>query len=129
GNAQVAGGSVEYHASSRTYELTAEQAAVLADESSPFFIPSAWNVPASMWADEGKAIEAFRTGNGVAWGSHDGRLHCGSAAFYRNAYRASLVAEGLPALEGVVGRLEAGGIVADGGCGHGQSTIPMADAF
>ena len=55
-----------------------------------------------MWFDEDKAIEAFRTGRGVAWGEHDGRLHCGVAAFYRNAYRGSLVSEWLPALDGVV---------------------------
>src|SRR5690606_38223294 len=100
-NAQVAGGYVDYHASSQTYELSPEQAAVLADEDSPLFIPNAWNVPASMWFDEPQAIEAFRTGNGVAWGLHDGRLHCGSAAFYRNAYRSSLVDEWLPSLDGV----------------------------
>ena len=66
------------------------------------FIPNAWQVPASMWLDEDKAVEAFRTGAGVSWGDHDGRLYCGVAAFYRNAYRGSLVAEWLPALDGVV---------------------------
>ncbi len=101
-NSQVAGGYVDYHAISDTYELTPEQAMVLADEDSPAFIPTAWSVPASMWLDEDKAIDAFRTGKGIAWGDHDGRLFCGVAAFYRNAYRASLVAEWLPALDGVV---------------------------
>jgi hypothetical protein len=58
-------------------------------------------VPASVWFDEDTAVEAFHTGKGIAWGDHDGRLYCGVAAFYRNAYRASLVAEWLPALDGV----------------------------
>jgi SAM-dependent methyltransferase len=128
-NSQVAGGYVVFHAGSATYELTPEQAAVLADEDSPVFLPSAWQVPASMWADEDKAVMAFRTGAGVAWGEHDGRLHCGSAAFYRNAYRASLVADWLPALDGVVARLDAGIDVADVGCGHGHSAVLMARAF
>jgi SAM-dependent methyltransferase len=82
-----------------------------------------------MWFDEDKAIDAFRTGKGVAWGDHDGRLHCGVAAFYRNAYRGSLLAEWLPALDGVVKRLEAGIAVADVGCGFGHSTVLMAEAF
>jgi SAM-dependent methyltransferase len=126
---QVAGGYVNYHAISDTYELTPEQAFVLADEDSPAFIPFAWQVPASMWADEEKAVEAFRTGKGIAWGDHDARLYCGVAAFYRNGYRASLVQQWLPALEGVTDRLETGAIVADIGCGHGHSTALMAKAY
>lgn len=128
-NAQAAGGYVGYHAASDTYELSPEQALALADEDSPVFIPTAWNVPASMWFDEEKAIEAFRTGGGVAWGEHDGRLHHGVAAFYRNGYRSSLVSAWLPALEGVVERLEAGISVADVGCGYGHSTVLMGEAF
>lgn len=128
-NAQAAGGYVGYHAASDTYELSPEQALVLANEESPVFIPPAWQVPASMWFDEERTLEAFRTGKGVAWGDHDSRLQCGVAAFYRNGYRASLVPEWLPALEGVVEQLEAGITVADVGCGHGHSTVLMAQAF
>jgi SAM-dependent methyltransferase len=82
-----------------------------------------------MWFDEEKAVNAFRSGEGVAWGDHDGRLYCGVAAFYRNAYRASLVSEWLPALEGVVAKLTTGARVADIGCGHGHSTLLMTEAF
>jgi len=128
-NSQAAGGYVGYHAVSNTYGLSPEQALVLADDESPVYLPTAWQVPASMWFDEAKAIDAFRTGKGVAWGDHDGRLFCGVAAFYRNAYRGSLVSEWLPALDGVVERLEAGTDVADIGCGHGHSTLLMAEAF
>src|SRR3546814_6451386 len=128
-NAQVAGGYVAYHAISGTYELTPEQAFVLADDSSPAFMPHAWAVPASMWFDEDKAVEAFRSGKGIPWGDHDGRLHCGVAGFYRNAYRGSLVQEWLPKLDGAVSKLQAGALVADVGCGHGHSTVIMAEAF
>ena len=128
-NSQVAGGYVAYHAISNTYELTPEQAFVLADESSPAFIPFGWSTVASMWSDETKAIEAFRTGSGIAWGDHDGRLFCGVSSLYRNAYKASLVAEWLPALDGVVEKLKTGARVADIGCGYGHSTALMAEAF
>lgn len=128
-NAQAAAGYVGYHAVSDTYELSPEQEAVLADEDSPLFIPHAWNVPAAMWADEPKALDAFRTGKGVAWGEHDARMACGSAAFYRNGYKAALVPQWLPALDGVVAQLEQGIAVADVGCGHGHSTLLMAQAF
>lgn len=128
-NAQAAAGYVDYHAVSDTYELSPEQALVLADEDSPVFLPNAWQVPASMWFDEDKTLQAFRSGKGVAWGDHDSRLHCGVAAFYRNGYRSSLVPQWLPALDGVVAQLETGITVADVGCGHGHSTILMAQAF
>jgi SAM-dependent methyltransferase len=128
-NSQAAGGYVEYHAVSGTFELTPEQAIVLADEESPLFMPHAWNVPAAMWASEEKAVEAFRTGKGIAWGEHASRLYCGVASFYRNGYRASLVPEWLPALDGVVEQLQSGIAVADVGCGFGHSTVLMAEAF
>jgi 2-polyprenyl-3-methyl-5-hydroxy-6-metoxy-1,4-benzoquinol methylase len=125
----VAGGYIAYHPSSETYELTPEQAMVLADDTSPVFIPSAWQVPASLWFDEPKAVEAFRTGKGIAWGEHDERLFCGVAAFYRNGYQGSLVQEWLPSLDGVTEKLRRGALVADVGCGHGHSTVIMAKAF
>ena len=128
-NGQAAGGYVAYHPASQTYELTPEQAFLLADEKSPVFMPPIWEVVAAAWGDEAKTVEAMRTGRGVSWGEHDGRLYCGVAAFYRNGYRASLVAEWLPALDGVVAKLEAGARVADIGCGHGHSTLLMAEAF
>jgi SAM-dependent methyltransferase len=128
-NAQAAGGYVRYHAKSGTYELTAEQAAVLADDASPAYFPPAWNIVASMWQDEKKTLEAIRANEGVPWGDHDERLFCGVAAFYRNGYRANLVQHWLPALTGVTDKLAAGARVADVGCGHGHSTVLMAQAF
>lgn len=128
-NSQVAGGYVDYHAASRSYELTPEQSAILADELSPVFLPHAWQIVASMWADEAKTLAAFRTGRGVSWGEHDERLFCGIAAFYRNAYGASLVEQWLPALTGVTAKLGQGALVADIGCGHGHSTVLMAKAY
>jgi SAM-dependent methyltransferase len=82
-----------------------------------------------MWFDQERTLEVFRTGDGIPWGDHDSRLECGVAVFYRNAYRASLVPEWLPALDGVVEKLERGARVADVGCGHGHSTVLMASAF
>jgi SAM-dependent methyltransferase len=128
-NSQVAGGYVDYHPNSATYELNAEQAALLADETSPYFLPYGWEIVASMWADEHRSLEAIKTGKGVPWGDHNGRLFCGIAGIFRNGYSAFLVQEWLPALEGVTSKLARGAKVADVGCGHGHSTVLMAEAF
>jgi SAM-dependent methyltransferase len=126
---QVAGGYLDYHDESDTYELPAEHIPVLADDDSPAFLPPAFEIPASMWFDQERTLEDFRAGVGIPWGEHDHRLYCGIAAIYGNAYRASLVPEWLPALDGVVEKLEQGARVADVGCGHGLSTVLMASAF
>jgi SAM-dependent methyltransferase len=128
-NAQAAGGYVDYHPRSTTYELNPEQAMILADETSPVCLQHGWQIVASMWADEPKTIAAFESGRGVSWGEHDERLFCGVAAFFRNSYAANLISEWLPALDGVVDKLKSGACVADVGCGHGHSTIMMAKAF
>jgi SAM-dependent methyltransferase len=120
-SSQVAAGYIDN--ADGTYALPPEHAAALAA-----LVP-AFNVPASMWLDEEQAIEAFRTGAGVPWGDHHARLHDGVASFYRNAYSAALVPEWLPALDGVVAKLQEGAKVADVGCGHGHSTLLMAEAF
>lgn len=128
-NAQAAGGWLRYHREGGRYELSPEAALILADPASPVFIPPALDVVAAAWADEAKTLAAFRSGGGVPWGAHDGRLSCGVAAFYRNGYRAHLVQEWLPALDGVTAKLAAGARVADIGCGHGHATLLMAGAF
>jgi SAM-dependent methyltransferase len=83
----------------------------------------------ALYATEDRLVEAFRTGEGVGWGEHDAALFEGTAAFFRPGYAAALVPEWLPAMPGVVEKLERGARVADVGCGHGHSTLLMADAF
>lgn len=128
-NSQAAAHYIDYHPESGTYELSPEQAMVLANPDSPVFMPPAWEVAASMWLDEEKSLQAFRTGEGVPWGAHNERLFCGVAAFFRNDYAARLVSEWLPALDGVVEKLDRGARVADVGCGFGHSSTIIAEAF
>jgi SAM-dependent methyltransferase len=126
---QVVGGYIHHDPEGDTYELPPEQAMALADETSPVYLAGAFDVMASVWADEEKLLEAFRTGRGLGWHEHDHRLFHGTERFFRPGYQAHLVPEWIPALEGIEDKLRSGAKVADVGCGHGASTIIMAEAF
>lgn len=126
---QAAGGYVTYDPETNRYELPDEHALALADEDSPFYILGVYDSIASLYADEDRILEAFRSGGGMGWHEHDHRLFRGTERFFRPGYRAHLTAEWIPALEGVQEKLERGAKVADVGCGHGASTIIMAQAF
>ncbi len=126
---QAAAGYVEYDAGSDRFHLSPEQAMVFANEDSPAYMTGAFEVMAALWIDEPKVAEAFRTGKGVGWHDHSACLFRGTERFFRPGYNANLVNAWLPALDGVVARLEAGCRVADVGCGHGASTVVMARAF
>ncbi len=128
-SAQAASGFVNYDAREETFELSPEQAAVFADEQSPFNMTGGFYSLAAAFAAEPKLTEAFKTGKGIGWGEHCNCLFCGVEKFFRPGYKANLVAEWLPALDGVVDKLERGAKVADVGCGHGASTLLMASAF
>src|SRR5208282_4597790 len=123
---QAAGGDVTYDPASDRYTLPDEQALALADEESPFYILGVYDSIASLYADEDKILEAFRSGEGMGWHEHDHRLFRGTERFFRPGYRGHLVDAWIPALEGVQEKLERGAKVADVGCGHGASTIERA---
>jgi 2-polyprenyl-3-methyl-5-hydroxy-6-metoxy-1,4-benzoquinol methylase len=126
---QAAGGYVTYDPQTQAFARLPAQAMVLAIEQSPVFMASAFEVAASFWLDEDLIVETFRSGEGLGWHAHNHRLFCGTENFFRTGYRAYLLSAWLPALDGVVERLKRGARVADIGCGHGASTILMAQAF
>jgi SAM-dependent methyltransferase len=128
-NNQAAGGYVSYDPATGRYELPPEQAACLADEESPAFVVGGFECAAATFVDEPRITEAFRTGAGVGWHEHDARLFRGTERLYRPGYRGNLVRSWLPALDDVMDKLADGATVADIGCGHGASSILMAEAF
>jgi SAM-dependent methyltransferase len=128
-NAQAAGGYVEYDAASGRYTLPPEQAVAFTDESSPAYLPGLFQTAVGSILDSPRIIESARTGAGVGWHEHNHDVFDGCERFFRPGYNANLVPAWLPALDGVVEKLEAGAKVADIGCGHGSSTILMAQAY
>jgi len=127
--AQAAGGLVTYDSATQKYTLPPEQAFALADEMSPVFLPGAYYIISACLKDEAKITDAFRSGKGVGWHEHDSCLFVGTERFFRPNYRAHLIDEWVPAMEGVEAKLKAGARAADVGCGLGTSTILMAQAY
>src|ERR1700735_1764636 len=128
-SAQAAGGFVTYDASSQKFTLPPEQAMALADEQSPVFLPGFFQAVSACIIDEPKISEVFRTGKGVGWHEHHHSLFAATERFFRPNYRAHLISEWIPALDGTEAKLKAGAKVADVGCGLGTSTILMAQAY
>ena len=128
-SAQAASNYVASAAQSGRFSLPPEQAAVLADEDSPVYMVPAFDCAAANVSNQPAIEAAFKSGDGVGWGDQPGCLFCAVAKFFRPGYQHNLVQDWLPALDGVVEKLTIGARVADIGCGHGHSTVIMAEAF
>jgi 2-polyprenyl-3-methyl-5-hydroxy-6-metoxy-1,4-benzoquinol methylase len=126
---QAAGGYAQYDAQTGRYSLSPEQAVALTDEHSPFYVGGGFFVIKAMTGAVSRIEDHFRNGGGMLWGEHDPDLFVGTERFFRPGYAAHLIASWIPSLTGIEEKLKAGGKVADIGCGHGSSTIIMAQAY
>jgi SAM-dependent methyltransferase len=128
-SAMAASNYIMYEASSEKFSLSEEQIAVFADENSPVYLVAAFDCAAANVHNQDKIQAVFKTGEGLRWGDQPECLFCAVAKFFRPGYQHHIMQDWLPALDGVVAKLEQGASVADVGCGHGLSTIMMAEAF
>jgi 2-polyprenyl-3-methyl-5-hydroxy-6-metoxy-1,4-benzoquinol methylase len=128
-NAQAASGWVDYDADSARYSMSPEQALMFADPESPAFVGGGFQLALGAAESRDHIAEAFATGTGFGWGEHHHDVFDGCQRFFEPGYRANIVQSWIPALDGVHERLLAGGRVADIGCGHGASSIIIAQAY
>jgi 2-polyprenyl-3-methyl-5-hydroxy-6-metoxy-1,4-benzoquinol methylase len=128
-SAQAAGGYVTYESSTGKFHLSEEQAFAMADETSPVFLPGAFQVALAAVKAEELLTERFKSGTGLGWHEHHPELFVGTERFFRPGYAANLISTWIPALEGVDARLKSGARVADVGCGLGASTVLMAKSY
>jgi SAM-dependent methyltransferase len=123
---QGAGGYVEFDPASDEWSLSPEQALCLTDPNGPVDMPGAYNIVEATFHALEHTLDNFKSGDGMEWGEHHPCLFEGTERFFRAGYNTSLIGSWLPALDGVVEKLQSGAKVADIGCGYGASTILMA---
>jgi hypothetical protein len=126
---QAASGYLDYDPDSARFTMTPEQAMVFANSDSPVYLQGFFDLAAALMENQAAVEPAFRTGKGVGWGDRAPCLFCAVGRLFRPGYQNNIVSSWLPALDGVVAKLESGATVADVGCGHGFSTIFTAKAF
>jgi ubiquinone/menaquinone biosynthesis C-methylase UbiE len=120
---------VQYDPATLEFSLSEEQAFALTDPCGPVYLPGAFVMALGALRAEPRVTEAFRTGAGMGWHEHNPDVFDGCELFLRPGYLANLVPTWLPALEGVLAKLQAGARVADIGCGLGAATVLIAGSF
>jgi len=128
-SASAANGYVDYDADSEQFCLTPEQAAIFGTENSPANMQGLLQVVVAQYAEHETATDVFKTGRGRPWGEHHACQFCGTDRFFRPGYERNLISNWIPALDGVEEKLHAGGTIADIGCGHGSSSVLMAQSY
>ncbi|WP_256840717.1 SAM-dependent methyltransferase [Ornithinimicrobium cryptoxanthini] len=126
---QAAVGIVTYDPEAGTFTLPPEHAAVLASDDSPAAMIGAAPLISGMHRRTDQLVDAFRTGAGIPWAEQDPATFESTERFFRVGYRNSLLAEWVPALDGVDEKLRAGATVLDIGCGRGAPLLLLAQAY
>ena len=125
---QAAARLVEYRGDGR-FGLSLEAGFVLAEENSPAFAAGGFHSLPQQFAVLERLPEAFKTGIGLPYDAFGPEGAVGIERFLAPWFRTFLVPLVLPALEGVVAKLQAGAKVADVGCGAGLALLEMSKAY
>lgn len=127
-NAQAAAGYLQYDPDSGRYTLPSEHVAAFTDTSSPAYLPGLFQLALGAVVESPRITEAALTGAGLAWAERGPDVVEGRERSFGCRHANDLVCSWLPALDGLVAKLEQGANVAD--VGHGGAVpAAIAEAF
>ena len=122
-------GYIAYDPASGRFAIPAEHVPVLAQENGPMFFGGAFQETLGAVVQLPRIIEAFVRGGGVPAGDYNEDFWCGLTRFTAGWFENLLVPVWLPAVPDAKAKLEAGGTLADVGCGQGRAIVKLAQAF
>jgi SAM-dependent methyltransferase len=125
----AASGAIDYDPESQVFTMSPEHALFLADQDSPYFMGGWFDMIPSVMTQIDAVAVAAKDGGGVPFPDFGDGMIRGIDRGNGPSQRVFLVRRWLPAVPGLVERLEAGARVADVGCGTGTAAILMAQAF
>lgn len=125
----AAAGVLEYEPDAQIFTLPPEHALFLASEVSPYFMGGWFDMLPSVFGQIDGVADATRRGGGVGFEKFGDDIIRGIDRGNGPSQRVFLVSRWLPAIPGLIDKLESGINVADVGCGAGTAAILIAEAF
>jgi 2-polyprenyl-3-methyl-5-hydroxy-6-metoxy-1,4-benzoquinol methylase len=122
-------GYLEVNRSTEQFTLPPGLAMVVANDGSPCNLAPGYRLIPVMAQAVEPVAEAFRRGGGVPQDHYSAELYDAMEEMSGTWLELLLVQQWIPAVDGLVSRLEEGARVADIGCGHGRALILCAQAF